>query len=249
MLNGIKILFFFLSTSFVLSSVVFADEPPTGDGTRGGVQPLDWKPVPHAPLVVGDYPHQPWLAKPPEGDAVGNSITEIPAPRRVSAGLSTGVGGQAGGSQLGPQLWTIAEFREPAHFPWMNAWDDPTPRGEVVIYEGMRVEIYNDGRYTVRCDLESPRTVVTIRLQLRVTERLDFQDYDRGTITLPPIVIEPDLYGARHYASRTYHVERSGYSPVLRDLSARQPVNVRLSRSGRALFGSVPAGSMAGFAP
>jgi hypothetical protein len=126
-----------------------------------------------------------------------------------------------------------AVFSEPAHFS--GAGYAAPAQSLVIIYEGMTVLVYPDGRYSVRFVAEVPDLPVTVRLQFRV----DRITGPAGTITLPPITFSADEYNPRHAASQSWSVRHDGYSPLLLGLCSNC-ADCRFSRDGMARFGSLP---------
>jgi hypothetical protein len=126
-----------------------------------------------------------------------------------------------------------AVFSEPAHFS--GAGYAAPAQSLVIIYEGMTVLVYPDGRYSVRFVAEVPDLPVTVRLQFRVDRAMG----PAGTITLPPMTFSADEYNPRHAASQSWTVRHEGYSPLLLGLCANC-ADCRFSRDGMARFGSLP---------
>lgn len=151
-------------------------------------------------------------------------------------------------------------FEDAARFAWVgfDALGGQLERDVVVIYEGMTVRVDGNGRYEVRFRAEAPRMPVTLRMQLNFcgTGAMDCP----GTITLPPIRIEPDQANEpSRVDSLTHEVVYVGHSESLRRLGRRvislnhanqvthEPLSladdagVTFTRSGTARFGSIPA--------
>lgn len=112
----------------------------------------------------------------------------------------------------------------------------------LIIYEGMQVAVAEDGRYTVSFIAESPLTPVIVRLQLRISELVNHERIDHGTITLAPIAIEPSGELSDQQPSNTVRIRRTGYSHLLNRLLAvnKSASDLSFSRCGVARFGSIP---------
>ena len=112
----------------------------------------------------------------------------------------------------------------------------------LVIYEGMQVAVAEDGKYVVSFIAEAPLTPVVVRLQLRVSELVNHERIDHGTITLAPIVIEPTGELSDQQPSNTIRIRRTGYSHLLHRLINvnESAADLSLSRCGVARFGSIP---------
>jgi hypothetical protein len=131
----------------------------------------------------------------------------------------------------------VAVFEGPCHFS--DRTNDPSHT--LLIYEGMQVAVNPDGRYLVSFIAESPRTPAVVRLQLRVRRLVGREQFDCGTVTLPPIVIKPASDLSDQQPSTTIRVRRSGSSHLLRRLQAESGTeSLSLSRSGIARFGTIP---------
>lgn len=146
---------------------------------------------------------------------------------------------------LKPKLTSV--FTAPCHFAYtrFNGYDI-APIDSLVIYEGMKVIVADDGQYEVTFNCEATRIPVVVMLQLSVHEVLEEKEtFRHGTITLPPFTIDPDRNLHRHRYSQTYHIRRAGYSHLLRSLFQTQTTDSQLARlslqrHGTARFGSVP---------
>ena len=143
-------------------------------------------------------------------------------------------------TKLKSEKWAfVAVFEGPCHFS--ERLNDAAR--SLVIYEGMQVVIEKDGKYEVSMIAEVPLTPVVVRLQLRVTELVRDERVDHGTITLPPILIEPSQETADQQPSSTVRIRRAGYSHLLHRLINVNDVTVgdlSFRRSGVARFGSIP---------
>ena len=140
-------------------------------------------------------------------------------------------------------------FDSPCRFEYCihNADGSSTVVDQLIIYEGMSVCCFADGRYKVSLAAETPQMPVVVRLQLSFSpaESIDFAR--GGTITLPPLTLNSEDYSERHQPSRTVRATQRGYSFRLKQLLTTsstvfpgRQLEISLSRDGIARFGSVP---------
>lgn len=110
-------------------------------------------------------------------------------------------------------------------------------RSPIMIYEGMSVTVYADGRYEMRALLDGPRTPAILRLQLHFA----VPEGDIAQVTLPPVRLIPSERSPADLPneSQTWFVRRTGWSPLLADLQASHQITVR--RSGTSQSGSLPS--------
>lgn len=152
-------------------------------------------------------------------------------------------------------------FGESARFP-IRGFDrhgKPVERDAAVIYEGMAIQVDEQGNYTVKFTMEAPSTEATVRLQFVVWKKLDPKKSAAGkqprckyrkiaTLTLPPLRFIPGRDESRSGHALVWKVEQTGYSPLLMCLNGdvkcpndhAEKSRFRVTRSGSAEFGSVP---------
>ncbi len=145
-------------------------------------------------------------------------------------------------------------FPQAARFP-LPAWGiQGTPRElpGVLIYEGMRFAIRNDGSYQVRFTAGAPAVPVTMQLQFQLKSKVNNEQDSRiHHVTLPPITITPE----RERTTRDdpgphitvqgdiYIVHHEGHLNGLYEFLSKSNKSPRLSeihvahRSGTARFG------------
>ncbi len=126
-------------------------------------------------------------------------------------------------------------FDNAAHFPrpQFDRAGRAIPDQGLVIYEGMRLALYADGRYEVQFSASSPLMPTQVRLQLLL-------ELDSGhvyTLTLPPLAVvlyEDELgLGNRRAGERT--ISHQGYAPVVAQCLTHV---VGVARRGTAQFGT-----------
>lgn len=133
-------------------------------------------------------------------------------------------------------------FSAPAHFPYprFGAVNDYYADDGIVIYEGMRLVVAQNGYYEVQFTATSPAMPVTVRMQLFVSDR----EKQFSTLTLPPILLNPQDSFEHDHAEHgnclhnTWQVRHIGYSPIL---AARFAILHAVVREGTARFGSLPS--------
>jgi len=144
--------------------------------------------------------------------------------------------------------WT-KDFHQAAHFPLPRYAIGGSPQfvDGLLIYEGMRLTVYNDGTYDLAFTATVPEMPVTIRLQLVFTQpgtispALVRQVY---RITLPPLRLEPKR-DARpgDPTANTFQVAHRGYSSlfVVNGTALFINSNWDVTRIGTARFGTAVA--------
>jgi hypothetical protein len=149
-------------------------------------------------------------------------------------------------------------FKTAAHFPVPQFGSLPggefIPSSALIIYEGMQIRLYENGKYDVCFTATTPDIPVTLRLQFQVCAK---GHKDKGlaafTITLPPIAVDGDMTTVGNFRGRSFHVRHSGYSPELychwgafcpAEKTGDQPCcdvrDLDVVRQGVARFGSLP---------
>jgi hypothetical protein len=125
-------------------------------------------------------------------------------------------------------------FDCPAHFPIMRfkdrfqSYEDEGLR----IVEGMVLRFDQDGYYEVEFNAEGLSVPVTLRLQFSV--RIGGCP---GTLTLPPIVLDPRRSSQTVEVTNSWHIVTQGRLPLLcRALCTCS--SIRIERDGTARFGS-----------
>jgi len=132
-----------------------------------------------------------------------------------------------------------AVFDSPARFVFSDC-SSPTDE-PVLLYEGMTLAVAEGGYYVLQCEVEAPRTPVTLRLQFTVMRAATAQ----GTITLPPLrLVETDSPLAAGTPSgdrsRSWKVRHAGYSNLLRPLVADNAGEFWVHRSATVRLGGLP---------
>lgn len=92
---------------------------------------------------VGHVPGRPRFESPAAAGDVRLSLSQIPLPRRVIPGQDRD--SVAALNETGENVVATAVFGEAAVIDWPNAWDNPAPRGQLIIYEGMTVRVFEGG--------------------------------------------------------------------------------------------------------
>jgi len=138
-----------------------------------------------------------------------------------------------------------AVFENAAHFSIDRIHDyenQAMSRRSVVIYEGMTVQGFSNGAYTVRFVAESPDVPSVVQIQLHLQE----QGVNVGKITLAPVVIRDteDSSGSRYKRrlpnqTRSWLVQRQGYSHLLKGLAGKDWHRVTVTRSGTVQMGQI----------
>ena len=124
-------------------------------------------------------------------------------------------------------------FHEPAHFPLIQFGQDgeAQPEDGLTIEEGMRLDLFEDGRYLVYFQATAPALPVTVRLRF-----VAVTDQGPRQITIPPIRIAPDSDLADHNHPKRWRVVHFGVNGT-----GWVGVNPRdVKRFGTARFGSLP---------
>jgi hypothetical protein len=240
-------------TSLVLGFALFA---PSADPTPVPAFPST------PPLVVSVPPPQPptsFPAAPALRPPASWAEAQLPCPGplahpfqrlpRVALVLPTPIAESSDAKcgtpkQLCPP-WTM-EFHQAAHFPLPRFTIDgcPVATDGLLIYEGMRLTVYDDGTYDFSFTATVPEMPVTVRLQL-VFARQD-RIPPEYRITLPPFRLEPKR-DARPGDPQdyTFHVTHRGYSSLFQkpDLFTRAIVDKTwtITRVGTARFGTAIA--------
>ncbi|MCA9060318.1 MAG: hypothetical protein KDA85_17535 [Planctomycetaceae bacterium] len=182
------------------------------------------------------------------GECVPPAFDALPDVRSVGSNQGAGASSDSATGLAG-----ISVFEQACHFPLMATARDGRQlvQDAAVIYEGMQVSVHQDGTFELDFMAEIPRTAVTLRLQLYVSTA---ESSPIATITIPPIVIEPDNKISRHDVGQAVHVVHRGYSNGLRRAIERgeiprgaRPTNwntsetgILITRGGTARFGSKP---------
>ncbi len=171
--------------------------------------------------------------------------TPLPADSAVSGYQSGAMPAASTRSDSGTRLEQIpltAVFAGPAHFSMDtdSCGHIGVQKNPVMIYEGMSVTVFGDGRYEVRAMLDAPRIPAILRLQLTFAA----ESGDFTTVTLPPISLKPGT-ADRSSAdlaneTQTWFVRRTGYSRMLQNLPIRIDA-VQVRRSGTVQVGQIPA--------
>lgn len=209
-----------------LAAVSAADSPPN----PVPVNPISvWVPIPSAEFQTGK---------------VFDAFNALPSVDRISRSQARLPDAES--AQAEAPDWRRAIFAGPAHFP-LPAFDQYAARtlGEAaVIHEGMALTVLDPhGNYELRLVVEAPRTRVTLRLQLHVdcVEPAPgaVQRAQVGTITLPPMTLDPDDRETAEDPAAVWLIQHRGNSPVLRQVYG-DPGSHEVRRTGTARFGTVP---------
>jgi hypothetical protein len=201
----------------------------------------------NAPAVaVGDVPGRPRLEEAPGSKSTASdsespvldAFAIVPDPRPIGPLTDQ----RQLQSKFDPHF--VAVFHEPCSFLYTGTghYGEVLERDALLIYEGLTLAIKTDGRYEVSLVTETPRIPVVLRLQFLISERVDGVEITRGTITLPPIVLQADPKLDRHQPSQSHVVRRSGYSHLLRQALIRpdEHRDITIRRTGTARFGAIP---------
>lgn len=198
-----------------------------------------------------------------ENDCVCFPFVKLPCVRDVPTCEEASLGrgnrcaakGCGGDANCPHQLLQTVVYRKPAHFPMPRYTEEGglIPSEGVLIYEDMRVLLYDGGRYKVCFNVSTPNMPVTLRIQLHLQRDFDLHDADfqEATLTLPPIIIlareEPSTTlfardrNQGNWQGRITHIEHEGRSDWLAQYAAHRRTNLlKIARSGVARFGSVP---------
>ena len=190
--------------------------------------------VPELRFSIGDIPYRAILSKPLEGKPEFTvSINSVPRNQWVE---SVEMKNQA------IKADHVAVFEDPCHFDYtLFGRHSRHVRESLLVYEGMRIAVKTDGYYEVSFAAEVPRIPVVLRLWLEVSTTVDGQTLRRGSISLPPVVFEPQTSLSRHQPGRTVIVTRRGHSHLLRRIIQHESAEgISFARNGRARFGSIP---------
>jgi hypothetical protein len=187
------------------------------------------------------------------GQAAGPSFGEmpwtmlLPVPRPFEEGMTQN-GREENIRRIPPTLEEMAVIHGATHatarldgpafipLPLFRANGEAFHDDGVVIYEGMRVVILEEGCYEVRFTVGIPRMPVTMRLQVML--------HGDGTsvgLTLPPISLVPARGFLGNYTGCVYEVRQRGYSELLAKEYGKMK-NATVTRQGVARFGSWPEG-------
>ena len=151
-------------------------------------------------------------------------------------------------------------FDGPARFPWweFDRQGNPIEYEALVIDEGMKVTMNDQGEYDIRFRLEAPTVEILLRMQLTIWGRgAGGAEVSKGTITIPLIRIIPEDRSDLDSVSQSYLVTYSGKSAALRreilcGMASNSPLSrpvcggplcdsgIRLTRNGTARFGAPP---------
>ncbi|MEZ6057571.1 MAG: hypothetical protein R3C01_12790 [Planctomycetaceae bacterium] len=215
---------------FLTASSSYASEPPMVEG-------LPANPVEVLLLPALEQPTSPQFSAPQKDAPALDAFSHIAAPTEIGPGefdcQTPAVTGRCSPT-------VVAVFSGPAQIDRPTDWDDPSPLGAVVIFEGMRVELYPNGRYHVTFVTEIPRTTIRLRMQLQLVDIVDGVPHPMGTITLPLILFNPDPNHVDTSPRAYYRVSRSGYSHMLNGLTVDDLTTLQVQRTGFAEFGTVP---------
>tara|TARA_R110002111_G_scaffold240269_1_gene301956 strand:- start:17925 stop:18584 length:660 start_codon:yes stop_codon:yes gene_type:complete len=111
----------------------------------------------------------------------------------------------------------------------------------VIIYEDMVLQSQGNGNYLVKFVVETPNIPVTMRLQFVIQEQQcgnQGKYKSIGTITLPPITIDPSQQNSNS-AGRFSVVTHRGYSNLLNKCHCELKTKYKVVRRGTARFGSL----------
>jgi hypothetical protein len=134
----------------------------------------------------------------------------------------------------------VKEFEQAAHIPLPRFAPDgcPLPAEGLLIYEGMRLAVYDDGSYDLSFTATVPDMPVTLRLQL-VFETCAHDPSALRLITLPPIWMAPRRDAKLgDVDATTFHVAHRGYSSLFR--CDQQPLLGLLSTGRRVITKDTP---------
>lgn len=166
-------------------------------------------------------------------------ITLLPRPGERSPDTDTTSDDTTSAQDKKPTNTTMATrafvFDCSAYFPIMrfkNRFKSYEDEG-VRIVEGMALRLAADGSYEVEFLVEGLSTPVTVRLQFSVTI-----DGHPGTLTLPPLTLDPRSVKRFDELPNTWSVVDRGASSFLRTAFPRAIKSVTLSRDGVARFGA-----------
>lgn len=111
---------------------------------------------------------------------------------------------------------------------------------EALIYEGMSLQVFDDGTYRLKYIIETPNTDVTMRMQFQVLWQPDGEELQvlPLTITPPPVKFSRERNGVPAGDRLFWTVSQTGYSPYFLPKNRRNSMS--LVRAARAEFGSVP---------
>ena len=217
----------------LLTNTENSDGQATGPGVPVPVP--DEKLVPEVTLSIGDVPHRADLRPPlpgqPQSTDAFNSVPEI---REIDSIAISDTSAQAN---------FLAVFEDPCHFNYVlpGRYSQQIVRDTLLVYEGMEIAVTEDGSYTVSFIAEVPQIPVVLNLQLSVSTSVNGATLPRGTITLPPVVIESRTLVSRDQPGRSVKVTRKGYSQLLHRIIANESATgISFKRAGNARFGSVP---------
>lgn len=114
---------------------------------------------------------------------------------------------------------------------------------QTIIYEGMVLDIDQNGNYELKGEVETPATNVTLRLQFRLWEKVELGDdlicYEhKGSVTLPPISFKPTVDQIHAGAPLQWTLKKTGQSPIL---TKEFLEGVCIERIGVVEVGTIPS--------
>lgn len=135
-------------------------------------------------------------------------------------------------------------FRNRAGFDPADVGDRPS----VQIYEGMKLKLFKDGRYSLYCTVEAPATTVTLNLDFKLISTSNDNGkvcYDAepwATLTIPPIQIEPRAGETNGGLSRVYQVTYTGWSPRLKQVCTKIACPASCCSDEKCIYVGQPSG-------